>query len=92
MNRQQKSLAAAVSAAIVGITLSAGPAAAGSLSFTGIDAPDTDAEKREVIASEKATVNGRTVDIGFKPILRSANGLFSDRIGDKFDRMPFGTH
>ncbi len=91
MKSKQTSLAAAVSAAIFGTGLSGGQAAAGSLSFAGVEAPDTDAEKREVIASPKATVNGRTVDIGFKPILRSANGLFSDRVGDKFDRMPFGT-
>lgn len=91
MNLRQKSLAAAVSAAALGITLSSCPAGGGNLSFVGVGAPDTDAEKREVIASPRATVDGQTVKIGFKAILRSANGLFSDRVGDKFDRMPFGT-
>jgi len=88
MNLRQKSLAAAVSAAALGITLASCPAGGGTLSFIGVGAPDTDAERREVIASPRATVDGQTVKIGFETILRSANGLFSDRVDHTFDRMP----
>jgi secreted PhoX family phosphatase len=47
------------------------PTLAGTISFTEVPVPRTDAEKRAILASPSATVDGVTVDIGYNTILRS---------------------
>lgn len=51
--------------------------AAESMTFTGIEAPVTDKEKREVRATAAVTVDGKAARIGFTPLVRSG-----DKIGD----------
>jgi secreted PhoX family phosphatase len=55
-----------------------------SIIFEGVKAPATDAEKRDILASGKVTINGKEYAIGYNTILRSgenpqgnpANGTF----------------
>jgi secreted PhoX family phosphatase len=61
---------------------------AGTLEFQGISAPQTDAERRQVIASPQVTVAGQSHPIGFHNILRSGDksgdgtfGLLTDQAG-----------
>ena len=48
---------------------------AGTISFSEVDVPTTDAEKRLVMASEYAIVDGRKVSIDYNVILRSGDML-----------------
>jgi hypothetical protein len=53
-----------------------GPAGNGkSISFTPVNAARTEAEKRSVYASPKASVNGQEVSIGYETVLRSGQSL-----------------
>ncbi len=74
--------------AVVALTAAAThPAeAAGKLNFTGIDAPKTDQEKREVRAAPKVTVGDKTADIAFVPLLRSGDTFKSGTFGQILDR------
>lgn len=78
----KKRLTLAVSTTLVCLSCAA---PAGTLSFGGVDVPETDAEKRGVLASDTAWVDGSQYDIGFNTILRSGEGLV------KGDKLPFGT-
>ena len=51
--------------------------AAGSMTFKAIDAPTTDAEKRDVRAAPEVDVNGKSAKIGFNTVLRSG-----EKVGD----------
>ncbi len=55
------------------------------LSFTGVAVPETDAEKRAITASSKATVSGTDYDIGFNTLMRSGNIYGSGTFGQIFD-------
>ncbi|QIL90852.1 DUF839 domain-containing protein [Microbulbifer sp. SH-1] len=47
------------------------------LSFTGVAAPASDMEKRQILASPKVAVNGEEYDIGFHTLLRSGDSVNS---------------
>ncbi len=60
-----------------------------SITFSAIDAPETEAEKRAVQVSGSAAVDGKSYDIGFHTILRSGQragdgifGLLYDQAGE----------
>ena len=59
------------------IASSSAALAASPLVFEGVKAPTTDAERREVLASDKVTVDGKTADIGYHTLLRTG-----DKVGD----------
>lgn len=67
MKRTEFSLA--VAAALVGMS----HAYAGTIEFTEVPVPTTDAAKRQIVASPSAVVDGRTVNLGFHTILRSGD-------------------
>ncbi|WP_288131865.1 alkaline phosphatase PhoX [Microbulbifer sp.] len=46
-----------------------------SLSFTGVPAPATDSEKRQILASPKVEVDGEEYDLGFHTLLRSGDSV-----------------
>ncbi|WP_026380918.1 PhoX family protein [Afifella pfennigii] len=64
------------------LALIASGAVAGELVFTGIQPAQSDAEKRQALASPSVTINGQRHEIGFHVLARSG-----DRIGDS----TFGT-
>jgi secreted PhoX family phosphatase len=66
---KRKKIALAIAAAFVGMS----QAYAGSIAFTEVPVPTTDAQQRQVVASPSAVVDGRTVNIGFHTILRSGD-------------------
>ena len=49
-----------------------------SLSFTGVAAPATDSEKRQILASPKVEVDGEEYAIGFHTLLRSGDSVNSN--------------
>jgi len=51
-----------------------------SIAFSGVKAPETDAEKQSILAADKVAINGKEYAIGFNTILRS---------GDKPGDSPF---
>lgn len=53
---------------------STGPAAR-TLSFEGVEAPASDQQKRQVLGTSSATVQGRSYDIGYHTLLRSGDAL-----------------
>lgn len=61
------------------------PPPARGITFAGVDAPETDAEKRAVRVSSTATVDGETHDIGFHAILRSGQRAGDGIFGLLFD-------
>jgi secreted PhoX family phosphatase len=77
----KRTLALAVAAAVTGAMLAAcgsdstssddSGGASRTLSFTAIAAPTSDSDKRQVLTSPEATVNGTTHAIGFHTIMRS---------------------
>ncbi|MGD8588649.1 MAG: DUF839 domain-containing protein [Chromatiales bacterium] len=83
MNTRKKLLAVAVYATLAGTTLAMSPAMAGktgygtypsgSLQFDGIDVAETDAEKRQIIASKSVIVDGKEYAIDYKTLLRSGD-------------------
>src|SRR5690606_8507270 len=54
-----------------------GETPARTLSFTGVAAPATDMQKRQILASSKVAVNGEEYDIGFHTLLRSGDSVNS---------------
>ncbi|WP_303851637.1 PhoX family phosphatase [Seleniivibrio woodruffii] len=52
--------------------------AAKSVSFTGVKAPETDTEKRSILASDTVTIDGQEYSIGYHTILRSGDKPSSD--------------
>lgn len=48
-----------------------------SLSFTGVAAPSTDSEKRQILASPQVVVDGEEYAIGFHTLLRSGDSVNS---------------
>lgn len=79
---QKKRLTLCVSAALFGFSW---VAQAGTISFEAVKVPATDAEKRQVLASPSAVVDGVLTDIGYHVVLRSGQGF------DKGNQLPFGT-
>jgi secreted PhoX family phosphatase len=67
------------------VAISSGPIskaeAADTLTFTAIQAPTTDQEKREVRATPEITLGGKSTKIGFVPLLRSGDKLGSGTFG-----------
>jgi hypothetical protein len=59
---------------------------AGTIAFTEVTVPTTDAEKRQVRASPSVTVDDTTVNIGFHPILRSGDRAGRGIYGQIFDK------
>ncbi len=55
------------------------------LQFAGVKAPETDAEKMSILASPKATVDGKEVAIGFHTILRSGEVVGGQAFGQIYD-------
>lgn len=67
-----------VSLAALAALAGAASVQAGTIEFTGVATPVTDAEKRAIMASPSAVVDNKTVKIGYKTILRSGDkGLYS---------------
>lgn len=69
---------------LIAAMLAASGAHAGSLAFSNAPVPTNDLDKRSVLTSQFAVVDGANVDVGYNTILRS---------GDKPDKWswPFGT-
>ncbi|MFP4423335.1 MAG: alkaline phosphatase PhoX, partial [Desulfococcaceae bacterium] len=57
-----------------------------SIRFSEIDVPVTDAEKRAVLASDKATVNGEEKEIGYQVMMRSGDMIGGAQFGLVLDR------
>lgn len=57
-----------------------------SISFTGVKAPETDAEKQSILASSKVTVNGKEYSIGFNTIMRSGDVVGGGTFGMIYDK------
>ena len=55
-----------------------------SISFAPVNTPETDSEKREILATNKVTINGTDYDTGFKTIMRS--GDQSGSFGQIYDK------
>jgi secreted PhoX family phosphatase len=62
------------------------PAAAGEIGFAPVAVPQSDADKRAVIASNEAVVDGRKVSIGYHTLLRSGDRLGDGVFGQLLDR------
>ncbi len=58
----------------------------GSIRFSEIDVPVTDAEKRAVLASDKATINGEEKEIGHHTMMRSGDMIGGTQFGLVLDR------
>lgn len=62
-----------------------------SIEFEAVKAPETDAEKREILASPSVTINGDKHSIGYHTILRSGESPKGDRrngiYGEMFDKF-----
>lgn len=63
----------------------AGPADR-SIQFASVDVPVTDAEKRTVLASDTATVDGADADIGYHVLMRSGDMIGGAQFGLVLDR------
>jgi len=57
-----------------------------SISFTGVKAPETDAEKQSILASSKVTINGKEYSIGFNTIMRSGDQYGGGTFGMIYDK------
>lgn len=58
----------------------------GRISFSGVNVPVTDAEKRSILASPAATVNGRDHKIGYNVLMRSGDVIGSGTFGMIYDQ------
>lgn len=99
-----KSIKKRLAAAVLTVTVAASLAACGgksevvtpmkkakpvnTISFKGVKAPETEDEKKAVLASESVTINGETYPIGFHTIIRSGDkpSPDSDPFGLIFDK------
>jgi secreted PhoX family phosphatase len=57
------------------------------LQFSPVKAPETDAEKRRILASESVLINGKTHAIGFHTILRSGTKVGDHVFGQLIDNQ-----
>lgn len=57
-----------------------------SISFVPVNSPETDSEKREILATNKVTINGTDYDTGFKTIMRSGDQSGSGTFGQIYDK------
>jgi len=57
-----------------------------SITFSGVNAPATEAEKSTVLASSKVTVDGKEYAIGFNTIMRSGDVVGSGTFGQLYDK------
>ncbi|PHR65211.1 alkaline phosphatase PhoX [Alcanivorax sp.] len=65
-----------------------GDPAGKTLSFTAVKAPETDLEKRQILASPSVEVDGETYEIGFHTLLRSGDAVNGDVVfGQLVDKM-----
>lgn len=78
-----KKVAAAV-AGIVALNVAA-PALAGNIRFAEVPVPTTDAEKREIMASRFAVVDGNRTPLKFRTIARSGDKIGFHRFGRLID-------
>ena len=60
--------------------------AAETLSFAPVDAPTTDAQKRDVLATGRVDVDGRMSAVGYHTLLRSGQKVGSGTFGQLMDR------
>jgi secreted PhoX family phosphatase len=67
--------------------LSVPSAQAGELEFTTCPFPSTDLEKRVILTSQYASVDGEIVDIGYRTIFRSGDKGILDRHSDVFGQL-----
>ncbi|WP_026381246.1 PhoX family protein [Afifella pfennigii] len=81
------------------VALVATSAMAGELTFTGIAAAKTDAEKREAVASPSVTIDGNTHEIAYHVLARSGDeignntfGLLVDENGEPVKNEDGSTH
>lgn len=56
-----------------------------SLTFTSVHVPETDEDKRKILASPSVNINGTNYDIGYKTILRSGDQAGNWRFGQLID-------
>lgn len=79
------------------LAASAVPAVGSTLSFTEVPVPvanadGSDAQKRAVLTSPSVRLDGHKVDIGYKTIMRSGQGLdIRGKDGIRHTQLPFGT-
>ncbi len=57
-----------------------------SITFSAVKAPETDAEKQSILASSKATINGKEYSIGFNTIMRSGDVIGGGTFGMIYDK------
>ncbi|MCC2110894.1 MAG: DUF839 domain-containing protein, partial [Hyphomicrobiales bacterium] len=72
-----------------------GAALAGDISFSPVKFPETDAERRAVLASESVTMNGAEHKIGFNVIFRSGDmgiGTLNDKDGNPVKNADGSVH
>jgi secreted PhoX family phosphatase len=81
MNKVWTLLSGVAVAAMLGST-----ATAGEISFKGVAVPTSDADKRAVLASPEATVDGKTVKIGYHVLQRSGNKIGDSVFGQLMDK------
>jgi len=83
---------AALSAAVLLSLVACGSSESGPVSgtkfieFAGVKAPETDAEKQSVLASNKVTIDFKNYAIGFNTILRSGDQVGGGTFGLIYDR------
>ena len=93
---QRNLLAGCISAALLGLALPEGAAANGKIQFEGVEVPETDAEKRQVLSSPSVHIKNKSsgqrghYDTGYQTIMRSGDasltggpfGMLTDINGD----------
>ena len=70
------------------MSVSAPAIAGGSLSFSGIKAPETDKEKRSVNVTDSVTINGKKYPVSYRVIMRSGDrpDSSSEPFGQLYDK------
>ncbi len=81
--------------ATTALAMFAGPTLATEISFSPVKFPETDAEKRAVLAAEAVAVDGKAYPIGYNVLLRSGDmgfGTLFDRDGQPVKKSDGSTH
>lgn len=74
-------------AAILALGCCGAPVLAGTIEFSEAPVPRTDAEKRAILTSPQAVVDGVTVELGYNTILRSGQTGAQDPNGFRFGQL-----
>lgn len=72
--------------ALAAVAAVSGTASAVTLSFEGVKVPQTDQEKRSILASPQVTVDGKSYPIGYHVIARSGQRIGKGIFGQIFDK------